>query len=190
MKGDGGARPLQWPGHDGVNSDTTKLDLGVVHSPSSPWKMGSVHRLLVGSLYPIRIVFPLKLTGHFSSYKKTLHPALQRMRMPSKDAIFISRTMCPINLCGRPGMSTSHMCVDTIFVPSGRLICMGFVAMQMFLAGASAITNTDMAPVLSTACIDVICIAFAWCSPEVVQFDGTIVILLSLLAQCVEARHD
>ncbi len=87
-------------------------------------------------------------------------------------------------------MSTSHMCVDTIFFPLGRLICIGFVAMQMFLAGAPAITNTDVAPVLATACIDAICIAFAWCSPEVVQFDATIVISLSLLAQCVKARHN
>jgi hypothetical protein len=110
--------------------------------------------------------------------------------MPSKDAIFISGTMCPINLCGRPGMSTSYMCVDTIFVPSGRLICMGFVATQMFLAGAPAITNTDMAPVSATACVNAICIAFGWCSPEVVQFDATIVISLSSLPQCVKARHN
>jgi hypothetical protein len=110
--------------------------------------------------------------------------------MLSKDAIFISGTMFPINLCGRPGMSTSLMCVDTIFVPSGRLICMGFVAMGMFLAGAPDITNTDVVPVLATACIDAICIMFAWCSPKVVQFDVTIVISLLLLAQCVEVRHN
>ncbi len=87
-------------------------------------------------------------------------------------------------------MSTSHICVDTILFPSGRLICIGFVATQMFLAGAPAITNTDVAPVLATACVDAICIAFAWCSPEVVQFDVTIVILSLSLAQCVEARHN
>ncbi len=110
--------------------------------------------------------------------------------MPSKDAIFISGTKYPINLCGRPGMSTSHMCVDTIFFSSGRLICIGFVATRIFLAGAPAITNTDMVPVLATACVDAICIAFAWCSPEVVQFDATIVILSSLSAQCVKARHN
>jgi hypothetical protein len=110
--------------------------------------------------------------------------------MPSKDAIFISRTMCPINLCGRPGMSTSYMCVDTIFFPSGRLICIGFVATRMFLAGAPAITNTDVVPVLATACVNAICILFAWCSPEVVQFNATIAILLLLSAQCVKARHN
>ncbi len=110
--------------------------------------------------------------------------------MPSKDAIFISGTMGPINLCGRPGMSTSHMCVDTIFFPSGRLICVGFVAMQMFLAGVPAITNTNVMPVSATACVSTICITFVWCSPEVVQFDATIVISLLSLAQCVKARHN
>ncbi len=66
---------------------------------------------------------------------------------------------------------------------------MGFVAMQMLLAGAPAITNIDVAPVLATACVGVICIAFGWCSTVVVQFDATIVILSSLLVQCVEVRH-
>ena len=87
-------------------------------------------------------------------------------------------------------MSTSHMCVDTIFFLLGRLICIGFVTTQMFLAGAPAITNTDVAPVLTTACVDAICIAFARCFFEVVKFDAMIVISLLLSAQCVEARHN
>jgi hypothetical protein len=67
---------------------------------------------------------------------------------------------------------------------------MGFVATQMLLAGAPAITNTDVVPVSETACVGAICIAFAWCSAVVAQFDVTIVILLLLVAQCVEARHN
>ncbi len=101
--------------------------------------------------------------------------------MPSKDAIFISGTMCPINICGRPGMSTSQMCVDIIFLPSERLMCMGFVAMRMLLAGAPAITNIDMAQVSATACVGAICIVFGWCLTVVVQFDVTIVISSLLL---------
>ncbi len=58
-KGGCGAGPLQGPGHERVGSDTTESDLGVVCSPPSPWKMGSVQRLLAGSSYPIRIVLPL-----------------------------------------------------------------------------------------------------------------------------------
>jgi hypothetical protein len=110
--------------------------------------------------------------------------------MPSKDVVFISGTMCPINLCGRPGMSTSHLCVDTLFFPLGRLICIGFVATRIFLAGAPAITNTDVAPVAAIACINAIYITFAWCFFEVVQTDATIVILWSSSAQCVKARHN
>ncbi len=67
---------------------------------------------------------------------------------------------------------------------------MGFVATQMLLAGVPAITNIDVVPVLATACVGVICIAFECCLTEVVQFDVMIVILSSLLAQCVEARHN
>ncbi len=67
---------------------------------------------------------------------------------------------------------------------------MGFVAMRMLMAGAPAITNTDVAPVSATACVGVICIAFAWYSTEVVQFDATIVISSSLAALCVKARHN
>jgi hypothetical protein len=66
---------------------------------------------------------------------------------------------------------------------------MGFVATRILLAGVPAITNIDVAPVLATACVGAICIAFAWCSTVVVQFDAMIVISLSLLAQYVEARH-
>jgi hypothetical protein len=110
----------------------------VVHSLSCPLRMGRVQRLLVGSLYLVKIVLPLKLTQHFSSSKMTSHPALHRTHMPSKDAIFMSGTICPISLCGRPGMSTSHMCVDTIFLPSGRLMCMGFVAMRMLSGGGTS----------------------------------------------------
>jgi hypothetical protein len=72
-KGGCGARPSQGPGCDGVDLDNrwpsqgmslwglTELDSGVVHSPS-PLKIRSVQRLLVGSLYPVRIVSPLNLT--------------------------------------------------------------------------------------------------------------------------------
>jgi hypothetical protein len=104
--------------------------------------------------------------------------------MPSKDAIFMSGTICLISLWGMPGMSTSQMCVDTIYLPLGRLMCMGFVAMQMLSAGAPAITKIDVAPVLTTACVGAICIAFGWCLTVLVQLDS-----LSLLTQYVEARQ-
>jgi hypothetical protein len=58
-KGGCGARPLQGPGCDRVGLDITESDLGVVHSPPAPWRMGSTQRLLAGSLYPVRKVLPL-----------------------------------------------------------------------------------------------------------------------------------
>jgi hypothetical protein len=109
--------------------------------------------------------------------------------MPSKDAIFMSGTICPISLCGRSRMLISHICVDTIFLPSGRLMCMGFIAMQMLPAGAPAIMKIDVAPVLATACVGAIRIAFAWCSTALAQLEATIVTSLPSSAQCVEARQ-
>jgi hypothetical protein len=66
---------------------------------------------------------------------------------------------------------------------------MGFVAMQMLLAGAPAIMKIDVAPVLATACVGAICIVFAWCSTALAQLEVTIVTSLSSLAQYVEARQ-
>jgi hypothetical protein len=86
-------------------------------------------------------------------------------------------------------MSTSHMCVNTIFLPSGRLMCMGFVAMQMLSPGVPAIMKIDVAPVLATACVGAICIAFAWCLTALAQLEAMIVTLLSSLDQYVEARQ-
>jgi len=108
---------------------------------------GSVHRLLVGSFDPVMIVLPLKVTQHFSLSKITSHPALHRIRILSRDAIFISGTMCLTKVCGRPGMMISHVCVDVIRLPSGRLILIGLHATQMLFAGAPAMMKIDVAPV-------------------------------------------
>ena len=143
--GDNGARPSQGLGRDGV-----VLDAGVVHC--SAWLiMGSIHRSLVESFVPVMIVLPLKVTQHFSSSKITSHPALYRIRIPSRDAIFISGTMCPTKVCGRPGMTISHVCVDVIRLPSGRLILIGLRATWMLFAGAPAMTKIDVAPVSAMA---------------------------------------
>jgi hypothetical protein len=143
--GDNGARLSQGPDRDGV-----VLDDGVVHC--SAWLiMGSVHRSLVGSFDPIMIVLPLKLTRHFSLSKITSHPALHRIRILRRDAIFISGTMCLIKVCGRPGMTISHVCVDVIRLPSGRLILIGLRATRMLFAGAPAMTKIDVAPVSAMA---------------------------------------
>ena len=81
---------------------------GVVHFPPGDC-IERVPRLLIVSFVPLRIAFPLKLTRHFLSSKITSQPALHRMRIPINDAIFISGTLCPIKVWGRPGMTKSHV---------------------------------------------------------------------------------
>ena len=56
--GDNGAQPSQGLGRDGVI-----VDAGVVHC-SSVFIMGSIHRSLEGSLDPVIIMLPLKITRH------------------------------------------------------------------------------------------------------------------------------
>ena len=169
--GDNGARPSQGPGCDSV-----VVSAGVVHC-SSVFIMGSVQRSLEGSLDPVIIVLPLKITRHFSLSKMTSHPAMQRILIPSRDAIFISGTMCPTNGCGRPGMTMSHVCVDVIRLPSGRLMLIGWRAAQMLLAGAPAMTKIEVAPVSAMAWVGAIMRALTWCwGTVVVQFDAATVI--------------
>jgi hypothetical protein len=38
-----------------------------------------------------------------------MHPALHETSVSSKDAIVMSRTMCPVNVMGRLGMVMSQM---------------------------------------------------------------------------------
>ncbi len=51
--------------------------------------------------------------------------------MPSSDAIDKDRTMCPIKTVGKPKIWMSHTCVDVTFLPSGKLIVSGRVAMHV-----------------------------------------------------------
>ncbi len=59
--------------------------------------------------------------------------------------------MCPVNVVGSPGISTSHMCVDLICRPSGRLTVRGFVAGCLFFTSAPSIMKIDVAPVSAIA---------------------------------------
>jgi hypothetical protein len=59
--------------------------------------------------------------------------------------------MCPVNVVGSPGILTSHMCVDLICRPSGRLIVRGFVAVHLFFTSTPSIMKIDVAPVSAIA---------------------------------------
>ncbi len=86
---------------------SSEFDAGVVHSSS--WPIGSVHKLLVESLYPVKISLPLNYMRHVLSSNTTTHPALHNTPIPNNDAIVMSGTMCPVNVMGRPGMVMSQM---------------------------------------------------------------------------------
>ena len=72
-------------------------------------------------------------------------------------------TMCPVNVVGSPGISMSHMCVDLICLPSGRLIVSGFIAGHLFFTSAPSMTKIDVAPVSAIASDVAIVIAFRYC---------------------------
>ena len=50
------------------------------------WR-GSVHKSVLGSLNPVKIILLLYITSHLSSVNNTLHPCLHRTRMPMRDAM-------------------------------------------------------------------------------------------------------
>jgi hypothetical protein len=101
---------------------------------------------VVGSLKPIKIVFLLNFTSHFSLSKVTVHPVLQRGQMPMRDTMVNNGTMCPVKTVGRPGMFILHTCVEYIFLPSGKLIVRGVRVTRLLSTGAPSMMNIDIAP--------------------------------------------
>jgi hypothetical protein len=61
--------------------------------------------------------------------------------------------MCPLSTCGKPGISTSHMCMECTISPSGKFMLRGFGASRTFFMGVFAITITDVAPISVTASV-------------------------------------
>ena len=90
-----------------------------VFLPAEP-TIGRVHRSVVGSFMPVNIILPLYLTTHFSMSNLTVHPASVSTRIPKREAIDNSGTMCPTSVIGRPGIIISHMCVDITLRPSAN----------------------------------------------------------------------
>ena len=73
--------------------------------------------------------------------------------MPIREATLRAGTMCPSSTCGRPGILTSHMCVEQTIFPLGIFLFRGSGAICTFYMGVLAITNTDVAPVSATPCV-------------------------------------
>ena len=62
-----------------------------------------------------------------------------------------------------PGIVASQMCADCTFVPSGRLMDMGFVVRRLFCTLVPFMTNTDVAHVSAIAWIKSMDMALALC---------------------------
>jgi hypothetical protein len=124
---------------------------------------GSVHKSIDGSLCPVKITLLLKITSHFSLSNTSLHPVLHRGWIPISNATFNDGTICPVTIVGRPGILMSQTCVDTTFLPSGKLMVSGSVAMHLLSTSAPSMMKMEVAPVLAMAWFVAIVIAFKYC---------------------------
>jgi hypothetical protein len=163
-KGGSGAQLLQGPSRDRlVVADSTAP--GLVHIPSPV--IGRVHRSVLGSLYPCKIILLSYLTTQLLSSNVTVHPALHNTFMPNSNAILIPETMCPINTAGRPGMVILHVCVDLTLLPSGRLIVIVLMVGFIFSMGVPSITKIRCCYCVSDCILHVnehVCIMLVfWC---------------------------
>ncbi len=89
----------------------------------------------------------------------TVHPASVRTRIPNREAIYNSRTMCPTKVVGRPGSIISHICVDITWHPSANATFRGQVVICLLRTGVSSITNICVAPesAIASLCVMVPC---------------------------------
>ncbi len=119
----------------------------------------------------------------------TLHPALQSMRIPKRDAVVISGIMCPVRIVGKPGMRMSHICDDTICPPSGSIADIGDEVRRFLRHGAPLVRRIEVAPVSAMAWVGSTIIPRArWCAASEsagIVFDVTTV-TLSLLSSSEE----
>ncbi len=157
------ARPLMGLGRGNVciSNSLVVADFGVV--PIFLRGISNVHRLVAWSFVPAKITVPLYHTSHFLLSKTTLHPALHKGRIPIREAIFNDGTMCPVNVCGSPGIWMSQTWVDRIVVPSGKFILSGLVAMRLLLTSALSMMNIAVAPVSAMALFAAMVSAFKYC---------------------------
>ncbi len=136
-------------------------DSGVV--PIFPSGIGNVHRSVAWSFVPAKITVPLYHTSHFSLSKTTLHPALHKGQIPIREAIFNDGMMCPVNICGSPGIWMSQTWVDHIVVPSGKFILSGLVAIHLLSTSALSMMNIAATPVSAMALFAAMVSVFKYC---------------------------
>ena len=146
--------------------------------------MGSVHRSVDGSFFPLNITFPLYHTSHFVLVNKTSHPALHRTLIPINDAMENLGTTCPTSSFGSPGIIMSHVCVDFTFVPSGKLIVSGRTAGCRFLHGVPSMMKIKVAPVSAIACDAAMAITLRYCGFGAPNNCLAVAAIVALVAAC------
>ncbi len=88
-----------------------------------------------------------------------MHPAAVRTRIPNKDAIDNSGTICPTSIVGSPGIIMSHICVDVTRRPSASATFSGHVVFRLLWTGIPSMTKIWVAPESAIASVDAIVIA-------------------------------
>ena len=126
--------------------------------PADP-TIGRVHRSVIGSFMPVKIILPLYLTTHFSMSNLTVHPASVTTRILNREAMDNSGTMCPMSVVGRPGIIMSHMCVDMTCRPSANATFNGHIVFRLLWTGIPSMTKIWVAPESVIASLDAIVIA-------------------------------
>jgi hypothetical protein len=104
---------------------------------------GKVHKSVDMLRCPTKIILPLYCTSTRLLWKTMTHSALHKGRMPNRDAIAKSGMICPVNGLGRPGTTTSHVCVEWTCRPLGRFTVRGRVAIWRFGTCIPSCTNID-----------------------------------------------
>ena len=67
------------------------------------------------------------------------------------EAIFNDGRMCPVNICGSPGILMSQTCVDHIVEPLGKFILSCLVAIPLLSTSELSMMNIAIAPVSALA---------------------------------------
>ena len=95
---------------------------------------------------------------HFSMLNVTVHPTSVSTRIPKREVIDNSGTMCPTRVVRRPGIMMSHMCVDITLRSSANATFSGHVIFHLLWMGMPSMTKIWVAPESAIASFDVIVI--------------------------------
>ncbi len=80
-----------------------------------------------------------------------------------RDTTFSKGMMCPVKTVGSPGIFLLQICIDMIYLPSGKFIVRGFLATHLLTMSRPCMMNMDVALVLAIAWFAAIINAYKYC---------------------------